>query len=92
MVFYTSKSNIISKFNIIQKSISKYQNIIFQNSLYFETNYFILNHKMKLLYLIIKLLNFQNFNLSKFIRSLKLIKTMKIQLSQHLENATESHI
>ena len=48
--------------------------------------------KMKLLHLIIKLLNFQNFQLSKFIYSLKFIKIVKIHFSQHLENATESYI
>ena len=47
---------------------------------------------MKLLYLVIKLLNLQNFSLSKFIYPLNLLKQMKIQLSQHLEIATGSYI
>ena len=52
-----------------------------------------LNHKkIKLLHLIIKLLNFQNFQLPKFIYSLKFIKTVKIHFSWHLENATERYI
>ena len=47
---------------------------------------------MKLLHLIIKLLNAKSLNFSMFIYALKFIKTMKIQVSQHLENATESYI
>ena len=40
---------------------------------------------MKLLHLIIKLLNAKSLNFSMFIYALKFIKTMKIQLLQHLE-------
>ena len=47
---------------------------------------------MKLLHLIIKLLNAKSLNFSMFIYALKFIKTMKIQVSRHLENATESYI
>ena len=80
--------NIFILFNLKIPFQFTFQNISIPNKLLH------LNHlkKMKLLHLKIKLLNFQNFQLSKFIFSLNFITTVKIQLSQHLKNVIESFI
>ena len=86
----------ISNLSFHFKTIFILFNLKYHFNSHFKTVYIhkksLLIIKMKLLCSIIELLNFQNFQLPKFIYSLKFIKTVKIHFSWHLENATERYI